>query len=70
MVSPPPAVEQVLLRATFFSVLLFIFQLPHDRPAVILLLGAGAPVARWVQRGPTDQTDRVRSPLEAKSSQP
>ena len=30
----------------------------------------GAPVAQWVKRWPTDQADRVRSPLEAKSSQP
>ena len=30
----------------------------------------GAPVAQWVKRWPTDLADRVRSPLEAKSSQP
>ena len=30
----------------------------------------GAPVAQWVKRWPIDQEDRVRSPLEAKSSQP
>ena len=29
----------------------------------------GAPVAQWVKRRPTDLADRVRSPLEAKSSQ-
>ena len=31
---------------------------------------SGAPVAQWVKRWPTDLADRVRSPLEAKSSQP
>ena len=30
----------------------------------------GAPVAQWVKRWPTDLADRVRSPLEAKSSLP
>ena len=30
----------------------------------------GAPVAQWVKRWPTDLVDRVRSPLEAKSSEP
>ena len=30
----------------------------------------GAPVAQWVKGWPTDLADRVRSPLEAKSSQP
>ena len=30
----------------------------------------GAPVAQWVKRWSTDLADRVRSPLEAKSSQP
>ena len=30
----------------------------------------GAPVAQWVKRWPTDLADRVRSTLEAKSSQP
>ena len=35
-----------------------------------LSLNLGAPVAQWVKRWPTDLADRVRSPLEAKSSQP
>ena len=26
------------------------------------------PVAQWVKRWPTDKADRIRSPLEAKSS--
>ena len=30
----------------------------------------GAPVAQWVKRWPTDLADGVRSPLEAKSSEP
>ena len=30
----------------------------------------GAPVAQWVKRWPIDLADRVRSPLEATSSQP
>ena len=30
----------------------------------------GAPVAQWVKRWPNDLADRVRSPLETKSSQP
>ena len=30
----------------------------------------GAPVTQWVKRWPIDLADRVRSPLEAKSSQP
>ena len=29
----------------------------------------GAPVAQWVKRWPTELASRVRSPLEAKSSQ-
>ena len=29
----------------------------------------GAPVAQWVKRWPTDLADRVRFPLDAKSSQ-
>ena len=31
---------------------------------------AGAPVAQWVKRWPTDLADRVRSSFEVKSSQP
>ena len=34
------------------------------------LYTAGAPVAQWVKRWPTDLADRVRSSLEVKSSQP
>ena len=36
----------------------------------LLYHSEGATVAQWVKRGPTDLADRVRSPLEAKSSQP
>ena len=32
--------------------------------------GAGAPVAQWIKRWPTDLANRVRSSLEMKSSQP
>ena len=30
----------------------------------------GAPVAKWVKHWPTDLADRVRPPLDAKSTQP
>ena len=36
----------------------------------VLITFVGAPMAQWVKRWPTDLADRVRSPLEAKSSQP
>ena len=35
---------------------------------LIFLAGLGAPVAQWVKRWHSDPADRVRSPLEAKSS--
>ena len=46
------------------------------RPTIRTIVGqwpaslAGAPVAQWVKRWPTDLADRVRSSLEVKSSQP
>ena len=30
----------------------------------------GAPVAQWFKRWPTDPADRVRIPLDSKSSEP
>ena len=41
-----------------------------EKYSFIFLTMLGAPVAQWVKRWPTDLADRVRSPLEAKSSQP
>ena len=36
----------------------------------ILSLIGGTPVAQWVKRRPTGLAERIRVPLEAKSSQP
>ena len=39
-----------------------------EKYSFIFLTMLGAPVTQWVKRWPTDLADRVRSPLEAKSS--
>ena len=39
-------------------------------PIQLFNILTGAVVAQWGKRWPTDLADRVRSPLEAKSSQP
>ena len=41
-----------------------------EKYSFILLTMLGATVAQWIKRWSTDLADRVRSPLEAKFSQP